>query len=363
MASPLYPRMIIGVIAVALTLVSCSDAQKVEKKEEIRTVLVQPVRLAPRVTERTFVASIRPRIETDLGFRVSGKVAKRLVEVGDVVKAGQPLAILDETDLRLQKEQAEAEVKAAMASVVQAEADLKRITTLRAEGWSAAANLDKQRAAAEEARGRLLRGQRSLSLSANALSYASLNADAAGAVTLVSIEPGQVISAGQPAIKIAQRDGKEAVIAVPETLVEWVKSGEAKVSLWSAPDRFYEAGLREMSPSADAATRTYQARFSLKNGGEEVKNGMTAMVFITEPAREHVYRVPLSALFNQGGGAMVWVASEQGELTLKPVTVSAYESREVLISQGLLDGDLVVTLGVHKLDKNQKVRPIQKLDF
>jgi RND family efflux transporter MFP subunit len=344
-------------------LSACSEEQKAEKKDEGRPVLVQAARTSPRVAERTFVATIRPRIETDLSFRVGGKVAQRLIQVGDVIKAGQLLATLDETDLRLQREQAEAEVRAATASVIQADADLKRITTLRAEGWSAAANLDRQRAISEEAQGRLSRAQRTLSLATNALSYASLSSDVGGVVTLAAIEPGQVVNSGQTAIRVAQLDEKEAVIAVPETLVEWVKSGEARVSLWSAPDRQYEALLREMSPAADMVTRTYQARFSLKNAGDEVKIGMTATVTLAEPARAHIFRVPLSALFNQGGGSAVWVVDAQGGLTLKPVSVTAYESREVLISDGLIDGDQVVVMGVHKLDQSQKVRPIQKLDF
>ncbi len=347
-------------LIVLSALSGCSDAPQKSQKEVGRPVLVEAARLMPRVGERTFVATVRPRIETDLSFRVGGKVAQRRVQVGDLIKPNQVLATLDETDLRLQREQAEAEVKAATASLTQADADLKRITTLRSEGWSAASSLDKQRALSEEAKGRLSRAQRSVSLANNALSYATLSSDVEGVITLSQIDSGQVVSAGQTAMRVAQLNEKEAVIAVPETLVEWVKSGDARISLWSAPNRSYDAVLREMSPSADTVTRTYQARFSFKNAGDEVKIGMTATVTIAEPARAHIFRIPLSALFNEGGGASVWVVDANGALTLKPITVSAYESREVVVSEGLIDGDQIVIMGVHMLDKNQKVRPIQK---
>jgi RND family efflux transporter MFP subunit len=343
-------------------LAAC-QAKPQEASTPDRPILTQTVAFGSRTPERTFVATIRPRIESDLGFRVPGKIARRLVNVGDTVKAGQVLATLDETDLRLQREQAEAEMKAASAALAQAEAELKRITTLRGEGWSTASGLDRQKAATEEARGRVARAERALSLAENAHSYATLASDTDGVVTATQIEPGQVVAAGQPAIRVARLSEKEAVIAVPEAQIAAVRDGAASLSLWSDPDKRYEAKLRELSPSADPTTRTYLARFSIPTAGEQVQLGMTATVTMGGDASVRVARLPLSSLYNQGGGPSVWVVDVDGRPVLRSVNVEAYESRDVLISGGLNEGDRVVTLGVQKLDPGQPVRIVQALQF
>ena len=346
-----------------LAALAACQAQPEEASRPDRPVLVQTVALEAHTPERTFVATIRPRIESDLGFRVPGKIARRLVNVGDAVKAGQSVATLDETDLRLQREQAEAEMKAAAAALVQAEAELKRVMTLRGAGWSTASGFDRQKAATEEARGRVARAERALSLAENAHSYATLLSDVDGVVTATQIEPGQVVAAGQAAVRVARLSEKEAVIAVPESQITAVRDGAASLSLWSNPDERYEAKLRELSPSADPTTRTYLARFSIPSAGEQVQLGMTATVTIGGGASARVARLPLSSLYNQGTGPSVWVVNVDGRLVLRNVRVEAYESRDVVITGGLNEGDRVVTLGVQKLDPGQRVRIVQALQF
>ncbi|WP_262273554.1 efflux RND transporter periplasmic adaptor subunit [Microvirga yunnanensis] len=350
------------VLGVSATLAGC-QAQPQEAAKPGRPVLVQSVAFEPRTPERTFVATIRPRIESDLGFRVAGKVAKRLVNVGDMVKVDQALAALDATDLRLQREQAEAEVKAATAALQQAEAELRRIYTLRRQGWSTTAALDRQQAVAEEARGRTARAERALMLAGNALSYATLTADIDGVITATQIEPGQVVDTDKVAIRIARLSEKEAVIAVPEAQIETVRTGVASLSLWSNPDKRYEATLRELSPSADLVTRTYLARFSIPAADEPVQFGMTATLTIDEAAAAEVARLPLSSLHNQGDGPAVWVISADSRPVLRPVTVAAYQSRDVLITQGVNDGERVVIVGAQKLDPGQRVRIVEALQF
>lgn len=350
-------------LALLLALAACQDRTAQEAPRPERPVLVQVARFEPRAPERTFVATIRPRVESDLGFRVAGKVARRLVNVGDAVRAGAPLAALDETDLRLQAEQAEAEARAATAALAQAEAELRRVATLRSDGWSTASAHDRQKAAAEEARGRVARAERALALAANALSYATLSADADGVVTAAHIEPGQVVAAGQAAIRLARQAEKEALVAVPEAQIAHVRTGAAGLSLWSNPDRTYEARLRELSPSADPATRTYLARFALPQAGPEVQLGMTATLVVGQAGGGRVARLPLSALYNQGSGPALWVIEADGRPVLRPVTVAAYEARDVLIASGIGEGDRVVTLGVQKLDAGQRVRVVQALQF
>lgn len=347
----------------ALLLAGCQDVKQAEGPRPERPVLVETVSFAPSRPVRSFVATVRPKIETDLGFRVPGKVARRLVGVGEVVRTGQPLAELDRTDLSLQREQAEAERVAASAALQQAEAELGRVSVLIDRGWSTATALDRQRAVTEEARGRLAKAERALSLADNSLSYAVLRADGDGVVTETRIDPGQVLAAGQTAIRVARSGDRDAVAAIPETLIAEAREARAVVTLWSHPDRRYSARLREFSPSADPASRTYLARFAIDEPGEDVSLGMTATVILTDGGDAKVARLPLSALFNQGSGPAVWVVASDGSLALKPVQVASYEASDVLISGGVKDGDRVVALGVQKLDGAQKVRIVQALQF
>src|SRR5579871_1554086 len=207
-----YSRLLAGIslAAVAVALAGCND-KVAEKPAESRPVLVATAHYEAQSPERSFVGTIRPRIETDMGFRVPGKVAKRLVDVGQTVDVGQSLATLDEVDLKLQAEQAEAEQRAATGVLAQAGAAEQRAKDLRAEG--------------------------SVELTNNSLSYATLVADTRGVVTATMIEPGQVVAAGQAAIRVARLGEKEAVVAVPETLLNRAKSGAATVTLWSEANR------------------------------------------------------------------------------------------------------------------------------
>lgn len=355
------------VLGAASAVAGCKEdeakaAQAKAAHDAARPVLVQRVTYVPRDPFRNFVGTIRPRIESDLGFRVAGKAERRLVNVGDTVRNGQPLAKLDEVDLKLQSEQADAELRAATASLKQASADFERAETLNAKGFAATASLDRQRAATAEARSRVMRAERALSISMNSLSYAVLTADADGIVVSTSVEPGQVMSAGQPAIRIAHTGEKEAVVAIPEA-VAVAPGAKAAVSLWSKPGASYEARLREIAPAADPTSRTYLAKFSIPGADAAVQLGMTATVTLEGADGTRVVRLPLGALYNQGGGPAVWVVEGEGKPVLKSVVVAGYEAREVLIASGLSEGDAVVTVGVAKLDDGQKVRIVERLEF
>src|SRR5580692_5617318 len=303
-----YSRLLVGVslALMAIALAGCND-KVAEKAAPSRPVLVATVHYEAESPERSFVGTIRPRIETDMGFRVPGKVAKRLVEVGQTVDIGQPLATLDEIDLRLQAEQAEAENTAATGVLAQAAAAETRAKDLRVKGWTTDAQLDSAKAAADEARARLNRAERSVELTKNSLSYATLAADTRGVVTATLIEPGQVVASGQTAIRVARLAEKEAVVAIPETLVGRAKEGTATVTLWSEPDKKYAAKLREIAPSADPATRTYLAKFTLPGADDRVSLGMTATLTLADAATQRVARLPLSALFSEGGDPSFYV--------------------------------------------------------
>ena len=214
---------VLNLAALALALGGCNEiaAQHVAP---IRPVLVTSAHYQALVPDRSFVGIIRPRIESDLGFRVAGKVSKRLVEVGAVVATGQPLATLDENDLKLQAEQAEAEFSAAGGVLAQASAAETRAKELRQKGWSTDAQLDQAKAAGDEARARLNRAERSVELTKNSLSYATLLADAPGVVTATLVEPGQVVTAGQTAIRVARVAEKRSLSQSPRRS-------------WRTPDR------------------------------------------------------------------------------------------------------------------------------
>ena len=359
-----YSKLVAGasLALLAMALTGCND-KVADQVVPSRPVMVTTVHYEAESPERSFVGTIRPRIETDMGFRVPGKVAKRLVEVGQTVDVGQPLATLDEVDLKLQAEQAQAEFSAATGVQAQATAAETRAKELRVKGWTTDAQMDSARAAADEARARLNRAERSVDLTKNSLSYATLVADARGVVTATLVEPGQVVAAGQTAIRVARFAEKEAVVAIPETLVERAKTGTASVTLWSEPNKKYTAKLREISPSADPATRTYLAKFSLPEVGDNVELGMTATLTLCDKKTARVARLPLSALYDAGNKPSFYVVDDAGDVSLKPVTVKSYESNDGVISGGVDEDAKVVALGVQKLDPAQKVRVVSSLSF
>jgi len=359
-----YYRLLAGALlaALAISLAGCNDLVA-QKAAPSRPVLVATVHYESESPERSFVGTIKPRIETDMGFRVPGKVAKRLVEVGQTVDVDRPLATLDEIDLKLQAEQSEAEFRAATGVLAQAAAAEQRAKDLRAKGWATDAQLDQAKAAADEARARLNRAERSVELTRNSLSYATLVADTRGVVTSTLIDAGQVVASGQTAIRVARFGEKEAWVAIPETLLSRAKEGTATVSLWSEPNKKYLAKLREFAPQADPATRTYLAKFSLPDAGENVSLGMTATLTLADPQTERVARLPLSSLYSQGGDPSLYVVDDKGAISLKPVAVKSYDSNCVVISSGVDEGAKIVVLGVQKLDTSQKARVVSSLSF
>lgn len=364
---PLIPRPRLAVpvaaaLAIAPVLVGCDPADSARDiKPPARPVLVTTIRYRPAEEPHGFVAVIRPRVEFDLAFRVAGKVARRLVDVGQRVKAGDVLARLDDADFRLQLAQAGAEAKAAAAALEQARADEKRSRDLRRAGWQPQAAHDRTATAVEEAQGRLTRAERAGELARNALDYAALVAESDGIVTATSIEPGQVIGVGQAAIRVARLDEKEALIAAPEQWLERIRSGRALLTLWSDPSKRHEARLRELSPVPDAATRTYAARFSLVDPDPALAFGMSATLTITDSASPPVALVPLTALVDRGHGPGVWTVDAAGRLGFAAVSVLGYGTSEARISGGVAEGTRVVALGAHKLDSEQTVRIVTQL--
>src|SRR5436190_2912111 len=350
-------RALVG-LAALLILAGCEANTAPALKSE-RPVQIQRVSFESADSARDFVGVVRARYETDLGFRVAGKIVTRIVNVGDRVAVGDVVARLDPEDLRLQVQSAEAELAAASSNLAQAAADFERYSKLKASGWASLADFDRKKAASDEAQGRLDRAQRALDLAHNQLTYADLKADADGVITATLAEQGQVVAVGQAVARLAHRGEKEALIALPETWLTEARKSKAIVRLWADRDRSFEARLRELAPQADPATRTYAARFTIENPDDTVAFGMTATVTLTQAVDAKVAKLPLSAILNRGSGPAVYVVDSSGTLTLRPVTVVSFAEDAALVTSGIADGDEVVTLGVHKLDAGLKVRTVE----
>jgi len=323
-----------------------------------RPVQVERVKFERDGANREFVGVVRARYETDLGFRVAGKIVSRLINNGDVVHAGDVIARLDPQDFVLQVESAEAELAAATSNLAQARAEAERYATLKTRGFAAVADFDRKNAARDEAEGRLERARRTLDLARNQLSYAELKADADGVITATPAEAGQVVAIGQSVARLARHGEKEAVVALPESWLGEARKSQASMRLWSDPDRRFTARLRELSPQADAATRTYAGRFTIADADDTVALGMTATVTLARTADAKIAKLPLAAVLNRGSGPAVYVVDASGALELRDVKVAAFTEDAALVTDGVRDGETIVTLGVQKLQAGLKVHTV-----
>ena len=335
-----------------LLLASCS--RPVEKVEEIRPVRAMVVAAGTGKTIIELAGEIQPRYESQLGFRVGGKLIARKVEVGTLVKRGQVLMQLDPLDLQLAQSQAKAAVSATESTLALAKADLDRYRELRQKNFVSQALLDAKEAAYKSAMASHEQANAGLKVQANQSSYSTLYADADGVITAVQAEVGQVVAAGTPVVKLARTAEKEVRVSIPEDQIEVLRQvTDLAVKTWANSNVAISGRLRELSPIADPATRTYTAKISLPRAGPEIRLGMTASVQFAAPALPGIH-LPMTALVNSKEGTAVWVV-ESGVVKLVPVQVASATGTEVLVAQGLSAGQSVVTAGVNQLRPGQKV--------
>lgn len=340
-------KRIASLLALTVILAACGKEAAPPVRIE-RPVLTQIVGAVAGDSGNVYSGEIRARHETMLGFRIGGKIVERLVDAGAVVKAGQVLARLDPADAGLQASAAEAQYQLA-------EAEAKRYRELRGKGFVSQSALDAKEAAYKAAAAQT-------GLARNQSAYTTLHADHDGVVAAILAEAGQVVGAGQPVLRLAQDGGREVAIAIPETQFESLRIGaSADVTLWSEKNEaaHFSGRLRELAPAADPASRTYAARVALNSADARAALGMTAQVRFKNHDKRDQLIVPLSAIFQQGNQAAVWVVAADHSVSLRPVQVAAYRDNGAVIASGVAAGERIVSAGVHKLSAGEKIRVIE----
>ncbi len=333
-----------------LILTACGKATPVAEVARPAATIV--VGATASDSGNVYSGEVHARYETVLGFRIGGKIVERLVDAGAQVHKGQALARLDAADTGLQE-------SAAAAQYRLAEEELKRYQDLREKGFVSQSALDAKETALKAAAAQA-------GLARNQAAYTSLLSDRDGVVAATFAEVGQVVSAGQPVVRVAQQGEREVAIAVPESRYSQVKVGtKARIELAAAgaDSQLVLAGhVREISPAADAASHTYPARVSFDGSNSRIALGMTARVRLDtadNSANSGGFLVPLSAIFQQGDQAAVWIVAADHSVSLRPVTIAAYRDDGALIGSGVKAGERIVSAGVHKLAPGEKIQPIE----
>jgi len=304
-------------------------------------------------TEREFTGTVRARVESDLGFRVGGKVVARLVDAGQVVRRGQPLMRIDPTDYTLAAQASEQAVAAAQARAVQASADELRFRKLIAPGFVSGSTYDLKKAAALAARADLAAAESQARVSRNNAAYTVLVADADGTVAETLAEPGQVVGAGQVVVRLARSGPREAVVALPETLRPPL-GAVARARTYSG--LVGDARLRQLSDAADPTTRTFDARFTLAGEPANAPLGSTVTIRVDVPGQSAAMSVPLGAIDDRGRGPGVWVVAGQNRVNWRPVKLASMGEDTAIVAAGLQPGERFVAIGAHLLHQGEAVR-------
>ena len=341
------------------TLGACSKTASAP--EPIRAVKVITVGAAPLLSQYEFSGEVKAKVESRLGFRVGGKIIKRQAELGQRVKAGQALAQIDPQDYKLAADAARAQVAAAQTNSDLAGADFKRYQELKSQNFISGAEVERRETTFKAAEAQLQQARSQLSVQVNQATYASLLADVSGIVTAVEAEPGQVVTAGAPVVRIAADGPRDVVFFVPEDkLASLVPGAPVKIRVWSQ-NRQTTGKIREIAASSDPQTRTYAVKASL-DASEALALGSTAYVVpdLNAPAMTfastQVIKLPTTALRQEGNFTAVWVL-DQASMTINSqvIQVATADGNEVVVAGGLKPGMLVVSAGVHVLSPGQKV--------
>jgi RND family efflux transporter MFP subunit len=308
-----------------------------------------------RLGQRSFSGTLQARYQSLLGFRVAGKIIHRGVEVGDRVTKGQILFRLDPTDYDLQLQVAQADLEAAKSQLVQIEAEEGRLADLRKTRSTSQSDYDLAVSLRDTARSRMQAAGNRETLAKNQRQYADLVADQDGLVTRLMAEVGQVVSPGQPVGQWVHGTELEAVVSVPESMQQALSQSRASVEFWSMPGVSVPCTLREISPIADPASRTYDAKFTLVDPPTGLAIGMTANVVIYRD-QEDGFSIPMGAIAESQGSPIVWRIVADGRVQAVPVEILKYGSQFATVRGSLGQGDQIISAGVQRIDPQCKVR-------
>ena len=333
--------------------------------DDVPEVEVRPVRTIVVHSETwnnlpTQVGEIRSHSESDLGFKIAGRMVERLVDLGDVVHKGDVLARLDEQDEQNHLIAAKAELASAQATLVQAEAEEQRQSTLLKSGWSTQARYDAALRARDAAKAAVRAAEAQLNLSQAKLGYTVLRAPEDGAISAVGAEAGQVVASGQMVVRLANLTQKDAVFTLAESAVLMLpKDVEVDVHSLDAPNVSAIGKIDQVAPNADPVTRTYTVKVALTNPPEAMRLGMSVVGGVRLEGRK-VMTLPASALCEKEGRSAVWVVDPQSKkVALVPVELVRSDTDKILVASGLEEGAVVVTAGVQRLWPGLEVRLLE----
>jgi RND family efflux transporter MFP subunit len=337
-------------------LAACKDASSSSTDPRIQPPLVRIETVEIFVqSERSFSGIVAARMQSDLGFRVPGKVLERFVDAGQTVKRGQALMRIDPTDLRLAMRAHEETAAAAKTRARQAADDEARYRGLVARGFVSASGYDKVKAAAEAASAELNAAEAQAGVARNETGYAVLLADADGVVVETLAEPGQVVGAGQIVVRVARAGRREAIIELPETLRPAIGS-TGRASLYGS-GLTGPAKLRQLSDAANRQTRTFEARYVLEGELADAPLGSTISIQISDGRSAPALQVPIGAIFDPGKGPGVWlVEGETPRVTWRAVQIASLSGEAASVVGDLAAGDRIVALGAHLLHEGEHVR-------
>lgn len=350
---------VLPAIALATLLAACS--KPVPQADPVRAVKTIRVQAQSAQATQEFAGEVRAKTESRLGFRVGGKITRREVDVGSAVAAGQVLAQLDPKDLQLGQDAAAAGFVAARVNLEQAQAEFRRFKDLLEKGFISAAELERRESVMKSAQAQFDQAQAQASVQGNQTGYATLVADAGGVITGIDAEPGMVVAAGAPVLRLAHNGPRDVVFSVPEDQVAAIKAlgatpGAFKVRLWGETGPAHAATLREIAAAADPVTRTFLVKADI-GSMRGVRLGQTATVLVELPRIAGITKLPLSALREEHGKTAVWVVDEPTmTVALRPVQVLGTQGNEVVVGAGVSPQQIVVTAGVHVLEPGQKVK-------
>ena len=343
--------------SIAAILSGCAKPPPAEPLRAVRTAEIRYDKA--QETDRYF-GSVQARYEVDQAFRVGGKVVARKVDVGQKVRRGDVLAVLDDTDYRLAVQAAQQQLVAAEAQARQAQSDHQRLDALKGDGSVRPSDDEKAQSNAQTTRAAAEADAKKLELARNRLEYTTLRASQDGVVTSVKFEVGQVVAEGQPIVSIAKDVEPEIVVNVPEDRLSAFKASRYKASLTSAPDEAFDLVLRELSPQATATTRTFRARLK-PLAPRALPLGASARVVVDVPpsAEAPAAAIPAAAITQEKGRPAVWVVRREGSqpvgtVSLVGVAVLGYRNDNVLVS-GPKAGEQVVIAGVQKMAPGLRV--------